>query len=204
MGQVLEGHVHLLRSRVGWPRLEHESFRIAGTVKAEVAAAAMEELPHGARQAKDSPLAEVQMPADSPKWKLGYFSTISILLIVVAVLPCLSFFKVAWDFEQRLFIESSQLRLANDINNRTEGVQTQYLDVGLAPDVRQQILAEPVGENGYFSYHNSFFSTQIDSAPKMTQKNATCGWESACYQQSLMESALSMISPLYNEIKTTR
>jgi len=154
------------------------------------------------RQAEDPRSEDGLEQSKSPRWQLGYFATLSTLLAVVAVLPCLSFFKVAWDFEHRLLIERSQLRLAADLDDRTERVRTQYLRVDSGRNVGQDILSEPdEGSKRYFSYHNSFLHTTIDSAREVAPPHKVpCGLASACNQQRLVESFLSTISPLYNEI----
>lgn len=145
------------------------------------------------------------VPEENPsRWQIGYFSTISTLLAVVAVLPCLSFFKVAWDFEHRLLIERSQLRLAADRDNWTEHLRTRYLGVGR--NVVQEILTEVDGADEkskpYFSYDRSFLNTTIDRLEEPTPplQEVSCGLGTACSQQRLVDSFLSTISPLYNEI----
>jgi hypothetical protein len=152
------------------------------------------------RQAEYPRSEDAQEQTKSPPWT--YFATMATLLTVVAVLPCLSFFKVGWDFEHRLFIERSQLRLAADLDDRTERVRTQYLGVDLGRNARQEVLAEPdEASRPYFSYHNSFLHTTIDSVREFTApRKVRCGLGSACNQQRLVESFLSTISPLYNEI----
>ena len=136
------------------------------------------------------------------RWQLKYYSTLSLLLMVVAVMPCLSFFKVAWDFEQRLLIERGQLRLTVDLDDRQERVRAHYVDVDLGPEVRKKLLADPNEDQGqYFSYHNSFLNTKIDFAGKaIAQGSAACDFGSSCAQQKLLAMFLSWASPLYNEI----
>ncbi|HEY4048486.1 MAG TPA: hypothetical protein VGM27_16595 [Acidobacteriaceae bacterium] len=137
----------------------------------------------------------------SSRWQLGYFSTISTLLAVIAILPCLSFFKVAWDFEHRLLIKRSQLRLADDLDDRAERVRTQYVGVDLGPKVGQELLDPDEPAKRYFSYYNSFLRTAIHSERELAPRpNVPCGVGSACKQEHLLESFLSTISPLYNEI----
>ncbi len=135
-----------------------------------------------------------------PQWQLGYFSTISTLLAVVAVLPCLSFFKVAWDFEHRLFIERSQLRLSADLDTRRERVRTRYLG-DLGRNI-QALLAEPADTSKpHFSYHKSFLDTTIVAAREFKLPHeAPRRFGSTGDQQRLVESFLSRIGPLYNEI----
>ncbi len=134
------------------------------------------------------------------RWQFGYFSTISTLLVVVAVLPCLSFFKVAWDFEHRLLIARSQLRLAADLDQRAERVRTKYVGVDLGPKIRRELLEPDKTSKQYFSYHHSFLRTTIVSeGPFTSPQNVPCRLGSVC-QKHLLESFLSAVRPLYNEI----
>jgi hypothetical protein len=150
------------------------------------------------RQA-EHPRVEALPEETLPRWQIGYFSTISSLLAVVAVLPCVSFFKVAWDFEHRLFIERTQFRLAADRDNRADQVLAQYR--GVSRNVVQEILTERDKPNVYFSYHRSFLDTAINPVGTMPQSQAeSCRWLSVCNQQRLVNLLLSKISPLYNEV----
>ena len=95
-------------------------------------------------------------------WKGAYVGACATLLGVVAVLPCLALFKVACEFEHTIFVESSQLRLAADIDERARRVRSRYQGVDLGSHV-EQIMAEPNGEKQLFSYHNGFHKTTIGS-----------------------------------------
>jgi hypothetical protein len=142
-----------------------------------------------------------ETPGQLPdRWQLKYYSTLSSLLMVAAVMPCLSFFKVGWDFEQRILIERSQLRLTVDLDDRQERVRAHYVDVDLGPDVRKKLLAYPdEGPGQYSSYHNGFLNTKIDHVAT-AQSSAACDFGSACAQQKVLATFLSWASPLYNEI----
>ena len=139
--------------------------------------------------------------AAKERWQLSYTATLATLLAAVAVLPCLSFFKVAWDFEQKLFIERSQLRLISDVNTRREVVRSSYQGVQLG-QYENQLLAEPEGEQPQlFSYHSGFLNTTINAARENKGTDRVqCSLGSACNQQRLVESFLSTIGPLFNEI----
>jgi hypothetical protein len=144
--------------------------------------------------------AESATEASSSRWQLGYAGTLATLLVVVSVLPCLSFFKVAWDFEQKLFIKRSQLRLIDDVSARREKVRSSYQGVQLG-EYEKLLLAEPDGERSklpLFSYHRSFLNTEINSVQE--NKPASCGFASVCGQQRGADSFLSTIGPLYNEV----
>jgi len=131
------------------------------------------------------------------QWKGAYVGACSTLLVVVAVLPCLALFKVACEFEHTIFVESSQLRLTADIDERARRIRSRYLDVDLGSHVGQ-IMAEPNGEKQLFSYHHGFLKTTIDSvsdpAPTKCNAGSLLGGDRA------VESLLGRMSPLYNEV----
>jgi hypothetical protein len=154
------------------------------------------------RQGEDTNSGDAREQLKSSSWQIGYFATVATLLVAVAVIPCISFFKVAWDFEHRLLIEHSQMRLDADLYDRNERVRSRYLGVDLEGTVKRAVLAEPDDSSKqYFSYHHSFLDTTIDSTQdSATLQKAACNLGSACGQQYLVDSFLSTISPLYNEI----
>ncbi len=137
----------------------------------------------------------------SSRWQLGYAGTFAALLVVVAFMPCLSFFKVAWDFEHRLLVERSHLRLINDFKTRRQKVRSTYAGVELG-DYAPQLLAGPEQVPPLlFSYHQSFLHTEITSTREdQGTPPAPCGLASACDQQRRVESLLSTSSPLYNQL----
>jgi hypothetical protein len=134
-------------------------------------------------------------------WQVGYAGTCATLLAVVAVLPCLSFFKVAWDFENKLFIERSQLRLVDDINARKQLLRSSYkgLDLGLYAN---QLLAEPMGQElGMKSYQKGFLETETRSAEEFEiTELAHCSLGRAGEAELCVELFLAAISPPYNQI----
>jgi hypothetical protein len=140
---------------------------------------------------------------DSPKevWQLGYIATFWTLLVAVGVLPCLFFFKVAWDFEQKLFIERTHLRLIDDVNSRRQFVRSYYQGVHLG-EYAELLLAEPDGQRvPKFSYQQSFLATEIHSGRAYKkQAPVKCGLEVAADRERCVELFLGTISPLYNEI----
>jgi hypothetical protein len=69
--------------------------------------------------------------ATSSHWQLYYMGACMTLLVVVAVLPCLCFVKVAGDFEYKLIIASSQLHLASDVEERAGRVGRGYQGIEL-------------------------------------------------------------------------
>jgi hypothetical protein len=110
----------------------------------------------------------------SPYAPLGYVGVCTTLLIVIAVLPCLIFFKVACDFEHKLFIGSTQMSLAADIDARAEYVRSHYQGIEMRPDYAGRLMASPEDQHGnsghandagtvVFSYHE-VLGTRIDSS----------------------------------------
>jgi len=134
-------------------------------------------------------------------WQTGYAGTCATLLAVVAVLPCLSFFKVAWDFENKLFIERNQLRLVDDTNARKQLLRASYkgLDLGV---YAKQLLAEPMGQElGMKSYQKGFLETETRSAEEFEiTELAHCGLGRADGAELCVELFLAAISPPYNQI----
>jgi hypothetical protein len=117
------------------------------------------------------------------------------------VLPCLFFFKVAWDFEQKLFIERTHLRLIDDVNSRRQFVRSYYQGVQLG-GYAELLLAEPEGQKlPKFSYQESFLATEIHSE-RAGEKRALvqCGLGVSADRERCVELFLGTISPVYNEI----
>jgi hypothetical protein len=131
------------------------------------------------------------------RWKSAYVGACATLLAVVAVLPCLALFKVACEFEHTIFVESSQLRLAADIDERARRVRSRYQSVDLGSHVAQ-IMAEPNRDKQLFSYHNGFLKTTIASVSDAGQ--AKCDAGSTAGGDRAVESILGRLSPLYNDV----
>ncbi len=148
--------------------------------------------------------AERSSPVDAAKektparWQLRYAGTCATLLAAVAVLPCLSFFKVAWDFEQKLFIERSQIHLINDVNARRQSLRTYYQGVSLNKEYAKKLLPDSEGQElGMIPYPKSFQDTEFCSVEE-AKKPAGCGLEGS--PERYMETFLGRISPPYNQI----
>jgi hypothetical protein len=134
------------------------------------------------------------------RWPLGYAGTCATLLAVVAVLPCLSFFRVAWDFEQKLFLKRSQIHLIDDVNARRQSLRSYYHGVQLNEEHAKKVLAEPGEQEGRkFSYQDSFLSTQFRSV-KEGEALAGCGLGTARRSERCLEILLGSISPPYNQL----
>jgi hypothetical protein len=130
------------------------------------------------RQNSDSERDSQDAPSGrGPRVYVGAFAT---LLVTVAVLPCLGFFKVACDFEHKLFIGSTQFDLAAQIQDRAEYVRSRYQGIELGPDYAGDLLAEVENQHSplatpksqgalSFSYHEvlgtEFTSSEGTSAP---------------------------------------
>ena len=153
------------------------------------------------RESDSSGSEEVEEKTRASRWQVLYAATFATLL-VVAVLPCLSFFKVAWDFEQKLFIERSQLKLSDEVNSRRKFVRSTYQDVKLADGYKKQLLVEPVGEEPpLFSYHNHFHHTTINAVPKAEgTPPVQCALGGVGPLERCVDVFLARISPLVNDI----
>jgi hypothetical protein len=153
------------------------------------------------RESDSSGSEEVEEKTRASRWQVLYAATFATLL-VVAVLPCLSFFKVAWDFEQKLFIERSQLKLSDEVNSRRKFVRSTYQGVKLADGYKKQLLVEPVGEEPpLFSYHNHFHHTTINAVPKAEgTPPVQCALGGVGPLERCVDVFLARISPLVNDI----
>lgn len=117
-------------------------------------------------------------------WQPIYFAAAATLVVALAVVPCLCFFKVAANFEQRLFIEHTLLRLATDFENRASTVQQLYQEVDLGLH-KHDVLAGPERQSAtgldvekqpkpeakpVFSYHQ-LLKTQVSMGREPLRKS---------------------------------
>jgi hypothetical protein len=132
----------------------------------------------------------------SARGPLSYMGTCTTLLVVMAVLPCLTFFRVACDFEHKLFIGSTQINLAADIDKRAEYVREHYQGIEMKQDYGGELLAEPENQDWppdsmknqgllVFSYHR-VLGTTINASKEEPP--------------SLMETILNKVTPPFNPL----
>jgi hypothetical protein len=169
------------------------------------------------RQHDQKNSSDVRNETAASQWQLGYVGACATLLVVMAVLPCLSFFKVACDFEHKLFIERSQLGLADDVEERAGLVRKRYQEVDLG-DYAGKLMAEPETQHAgkllveqetttapVFSYHE-ILDTTICPEQACNPVNhlvpATRGSHTPGGWQRRLESFLSWLSPTYNNVAT--
>jgi hypothetical protein len=76
------------------------------------------------------------------QWQSVYFQAAATLVMLIAVLPSLCFFKVTAQFGQRLMLKHTLLKLDSDLDNRALALQALYQDVKLGA-FGAQILASP-------------------------------------------------------------
>lgn len=149
-------------------------------------------------------------------WQFTYLSACAMLLVVVAVLPCVSFFKVACDFEHRLFTQRSLLALASDLENRMAIMRKRYEKANLG-SYASQLLAEvgtgptdPVTnkriiqqdkEGPSFSYHKALNMTICTGGVCDPPDHAgTIDLKPLTWWQRSAELLLSKLSPPYNDL----
>jgi hypothetical protein len=152
------------------------------------------------READHSSSVEAAEKTAASPWQLRDAGTCATLLAVVAVLPCLSFFKIAWDFEHKLFLERSQIRLIDDVNARRQMVRSSYQGVQMK-GYEEQLLAEPESQGSLkFLYQDSAPGTEIQAVGEYKeQKLVHCGLGEAGGPELCMELFLGTFSPLYNQ-----
>ena len=159
--------------------------------------------------------------ATSPRWQLQYVGACTTLLAVAAVLPCLCFAKVAFDFEHKLMIARNQLGLASDIDERAKHVRRAYQNIELG-DVGKKLLVAPGNlsaeweelpseselaseperkEAPFFSYHH-ILGISINSKDSNEKNFAlpTCDLSSSGGRQRCVELFLSGSSPTYDQV----
>ena len=123
------------------------------------------------------PLPAEQDQAGSNEWQSAYFQAAATLVVLIAVLPCLCFFKVTAHFGQGLLVKHTLLKLDGDFDNRALAMQALYRDVKLG-GFGAQILAGPDGQDAVgldtekqppagkppvFSYHKLLNDTEVQS-----------------------------------------
>ena len=81
--------------------------------------------------------------AASNQWQSAYFQAAATLVMLIAVLPCLCFFKVTAHFGQRLLVKQTLLKLDGDLDKRALALQALYQDVKLGDHFKPTILATP-------------------------------------------------------------
>jgi len=117
----------------------------------------------------------------TPDWQSPYFAAGATLVLVIAVLPCLSLFKGAADFEHRLLIENTILQLARDLQNRDVTMRDLYREMYLG-DHRDALLEGPEKQSAadlegekqpprepkpYYSYHQLLSSTSVSKTHEL-------------------------------------
>jgi hypothetical protein len=126
----------------------------------------------------------------SRKCQIAYFAACVSLLIAICTVPCLCYFEVACNFEQKLFVQHQQLLLAKALQNRdryvSELYQTTYLDEGY----RNRVLARPEEQHIplndpaklgsiVYSYHE-FLQNRVCNSEGEAGTQKPSGGSSAC------------------------
>jgi hypothetical protein len=109
----------------------------------------------------------------SKRCQAAYFATCVSLLIVICMAPCLCYFKVACNFEQKLFVQHQQLMLAAGLQKRDAEFAALYRSTYLG-DYRQDVLTRPEDQakvtdtkrNPIYSYHESLDTSVCPSRQK--------------------------------------
>jgi hypothetical protein len=151
--------------------------------------------------ADPSPAAARADGASGGNWRGAYVCACATLVAVIAALPCLPFFRAVCDFEQKLFAQAWQLRLANDVADRAGKTRLHYHGAEL-DQYAGKLLAAPEDETRpYFSYHKAL-ETRIRSGPDYDPpyRAADCGLDGPERQQRCVDLFLSAVSPSYNQV----
>jgi hypothetical protein len=137
-------------------------------------------------------------------WAKGYVTTFATLLAVVGMLPCLGFFKAAWEFEEKLLIERNQLQLTEDVSTRRQFVRSNYENVkgyeGIASEMEEPRPAESPSQATFF-YKDEILKTEICRDAREPGRSAEpCGRGEFEEADSYEERFLGSISPKFNQI----
>jgi hypothetical protein len=135
------------------------------------------------------------------QWRGAYVCACASLVAVIAALPCLPFFRIACDFEQKLFAQTCQLKLAADVEDRAGKVRQRYQGPQLAQYADKLLVAPEEETTPYFSYHKAL-DTRIHSGPDYDPpyRAADCGLDGPERQQRCVDLFLSAFSPSYNQV----
>ena len=142
-------------------------------------------------------------------WQLTYVSACATLLLVVAVLPCVSFVKVACDFEHKLFTQRNLLGLASDLENRMAIMRKRYEKANLG-SYANQLLSEVETNDGIvqqdtkwpiFSYHHALHMKICTGGVCNPADHVRTADEPPLpWWQSSADLLLSKLSPSYNDL----
>jgi hypothetical protein len=168
------------------------------------------------RRRKDSASPKDATGNGGSGWQLSYVLACAILLLVVAVLPCVSFVKVACDFEHKLFTQRNLLGLASDLENRMAIMRKRYekADLGsyasqLLAEVRTSYPADPATNKGLdqqdteepvFSYHKALNMTICTGDACNPTDRVQIADPRPLSWQSSAELLLSKLTPSYNDL----
>lgn len=147
--------------------------------------------------------------APSNQWQSAYFQAAATLVMLIAVLPCICFFKVTAHFGQRLLVKRTLLKLDGDLDKRASAVQVLYQDVKLGKHSKATILAAPdcqdakgldaekrppAGAKPVFSYHG-LLKTSVSSEQQPTSDGSAAKATSQSTFLWLMEFLLDLTHP---------
>ena len=148
------------------------------------------------------------------RYDVAYVLNLSALLLLVAILPAVAFFKFAFASEMDLFIKHGQFTLASSLARRNELLRSRYSAVVTSPDdlsskaaarsnasaesrLGSNFISERIGNVDWDIYDHFFFETKrTNSAEVGTQ----CPGGPA--QERLL--ALTRFLPLYNQTSIER
>ena len=91
--------------------------------------------------------------AASASLKKWYSIALTLSFVLVSMLPCLAFFKVAYTLERELLVERAQLNLAADLQARSERVRDRYSGI-LTSEPKTAFLQRRLTEETLDVYQN--------------------------------------------------
>lgn len=102
-------------------------------------------------------------------YRLWYLLTVALLLFISAVLPAITFFKIACDQERELFVKFGQLELAKRWFQKNEQVENSLRQIRVNPGSRDSLREKKIAlVNSLGHYYDFYFAstikTEIDTA----------------------------------------
>ncbi len=124
-------------------------------------------------------------------WRTEYLWVRFSLLLVIAVLPSFAFFKVAYDFEKKLFIKQGQLNFAGALDERIKQRRKEYQKVKLGKSEDRIVQLHPKEE--WETYQDLFFETTVKTTVDLPPSLAG-------FAQNRLDALFTRIRPAYNPI----
>ncbi len=92
-----------------------------------------------------------------------YSASLIVLLLLIAILPSLTFFRLAYNEEMELFIKYGQVTLVNSRNEREQRIRSAYPITILGGKKAAETFVDARLKETFDCYHDFFFETEVDT-----------------------------------------